>query len=106
MAGQQATELARSLVFRERCRFPDHPDARVDLGDSQGGQLTPPRPAVGRDDGHQLVAVAVPPRDQRAAEPGQVSVGGHLGGINPQHRLAPSTRQGHRAVPGLPVHLR
>jgi hypothetical protein len=65
----------------------DHPGRRVDLGDGQGGQLAPPQPAVGRGDGHQLIAVAVPPGGQRLGEPGDIGVGGDLGGVDEQRRF-------------------
>jgi hypothetical protein len=86
----------------------DFPPGRVDLADGQGGQLAPPQPAVGRGDGHQLIAVAVPPGGQRPAERGHVGVGGHLGRVDPQRRFTRSARprRRQRAVSSLPVHLR
>ena len=85
----------------------DHPGGRVDLGDGQGGQLTPPQPAVGCGGGHQLIAVAVPPGGQGLAEPGYIGVGGDLGGVDEQRRFPGHAylRGGECAVPSLPVHL-
>ena len=59
-------------------------------------------------DGHQLIEVPAQPGGQRLAQRGHVGVGGHLGGIHPEHRLArvAHLRPGQRAIPGLPVHLR
>jgi hypothetical protein len=69
--------------------------------------LAPPQPGIGRDIGHQLAAVAVPPGGQRPAEPADVIVGGDLGGVDPQRRFPGhgDLRGGQQAVPGLPVHL-
>ena len=36
MAGQEAAELAHSLVFRERCRFPDHRSRHARPADGTG----------------------------------------------------------------------
>jgi hypothetical protein len=47
----------------------DDPGVRADLRDCEGGQLAPAQAAVGSGVGHQLVAVAVPPRSQCPAEP-------------------------------------
>jgi hypothetical protein len=85
----------------------DHPGGRVDLGDGQGGQLTPPQPAVSRGVSHQLVAVAVPPGGQCLAEPGDVGAGGDLGGVDEQRRFPghADLRGRQRTVPRLPMHL-
>ncbi len=36
MAGQEAAELAHSLVFRERCRFPDRRSRHARPADGTG----------------------------------------------------------------------
>jgi hypothetical protein len=74
----------------------------------EGGDLAPPQPAVGRDVGHQLVPLPVPPGGQRLPEPLHVVGGRDLARIDPQSRFPghahPRRRQ--RAACGLPVHVR
>ena len=60
----------------------DDPGGRVDLAGGQGEQLALPQPAVGRGVGHQLMQVPAPPGGQGLAEPGDIGVGGDLGGVD------------------------
>ena len=49
MAGQEAAELARSPVFRERCRFPDHRSRHARPADGTGDVGgSPARPVSGK----------------------------------------------------------
>ena len=60
----------------------DDAGGRGDLGGGQGEQLALPQPGVGRGVGHQLMQVPAPPGGQGPAEPGDISVGGDLGGVD------------------------
>ena len=85
----------------------DDAGGRVDLAGGQGEQLALPQPGVGRGVGHQLVQVPAPSGGQGLAEPGDVSGGGDLGGVDELRGLAlhADLRAGRGPVPGLPVHL-
>ena len=85
----------------------DDAGGRVDLAGGQGEQLTLAQPAVGRGIGHQLAQVPAPSGGQGPAEPGDVGIGGDLGGAGELRGFPGDAHQRARRgpVPGLPVHL-
>ena len=85
----------------------DDAAAGGDLIGGQGEQLALAQPAVGRGIDHQLIQVPAPPRGQGLAEPGDISAGGDLGGVDELRGLSlhAALRAGRGPAGGLPVNV-
>src|SRR5450755_455786 len=102
--GQPGEELAGDL--EDLAVYVDDAAGGGDLPDGQGEFLAVAQPAVGGGVGHELVQVTAPPGGQGLAEPGDVSVGGDLGGADElvgfSLRAGPGGRAGRRPASAPP----